>query len=91
MNVRSFRLAAVACVLALLCTVAPALPACPFCGGGQGQTLTKEVQQAALVVYGTLSNARAVPEPSTYLGGALALAALCWTQRRRISSLFATA
>jgi len=29
---------------------------CPFCGGMQGQTLVKEVQQARFVLYGVPSN-----------------------------------
>ncbi len=39
--------------------VAAAAPACPFCNAqGQGQTLTGEVTQASMVLYGTLTNAR---------------------------------
>src|SRR5437016_5568449 len=34
--------------------------ACPFCSM-QGQTLTDEVKQASMVVYGTLSNAKLDP------------------------------
>lgn len=42
-------------------TAAPSLWSCPFCGPMQGQTLTKEVQQARLVVFGPLSNPRLDP------------------------------
>jgi hypothetical protein len=35
----------------------PPCPACPFCAA-QGQTLTKEVNQAAFVVFGTMQNPR---------------------------------
>jgi hypothetical protein len=47
-------------VLALLCAAALAAlaPACPFCTM-QGQTLTGEINQASLVLYGTLANAKA--------------------------------
>jgi hypothetical protein len=37
-----------------------ATPACPFCGM-QGQTLTGDVAQASMVLYGTLSNAKLDP------------------------------
>jgi hypothetical protein len=49
-------------LLALLACVGLAAPAwaCPFCSM-QGQTLTQEVDQAAMVLYGTLSNARSGP------------------------------
>ncbi len=46
-------------LLACLGLAAPAR-ACPFCGM-QGQTLTQEVDQAAMVIYGTLTNARPGP------------------------------
>jgi hypothetical protein len=37
--------------------------ACPFCGPMQGQTLSKEVQQARFVVFGPLSNPQARLNP----------------------------
>src|SRR2546426_10231696 len=43
-------------VLALGYISAPA-PACPFCSM-QGQTLTGEVNQASMVLFGTLANAK---------------------------------
>jgi hypothetical protein len=46
-------------LLACLGLAAPAR-ACPFCGM-QGQTLTQEVDQAAMVLYGSLTNARPGP------------------------------
>src|SRR5947209_5373108 len=49
---------------ALAAFAALALPAaaCPFCGMQNQQTLTVEVGQASLVVYGTLGNARLNPD-----------------------------
>lgn len=46
--------------LMLLASVLP-LSACPFCGG-QGQTLTGEVNEAGLVLYGTLGEAKLDPK-----------------------------
>lgn len=43
-------------VLALTLIAVPA-PACPFCNQ-QGQTMTGEINQASMVLYGTLANAR---------------------------------
>src|SRR5262245_5151331 len=37
-----------------------AATACPFCGA-QGQTLTMDVNQASMVLYGTLANAKLDP------------------------------
>lgn len=55
------------CLLALLAlSVAAPLWACPFCTM-QGQTLTGEVAQASLVLYGTLANAKEEGEGSTDL------------------------
>src|SRR5215470_16643451 len=45
--------------LALLAGARPA-PACPFCTM-QGQTLTSEVGQASMVLFGTLKNAKLDP------------------------------
>jgi len=42
--------------LGLVCPAGPA-PACPFCNS-QGKTLTEQVNEAALVVCGTLANAK---------------------------------
>src|SRR5262245_56804588 len=44
----------------LLAAGAGLVRACPFCGM-QGQTLTGEVNEASLVVFGTLTNARLDP------------------------------
>lgn len=50
------RLACLVAVLALACF--PSLvPACPFCSM-QGSTLTSDVNQASMVLYGTLANAK---------------------------------
>jgi hypothetical protein len=46
--------------LALLALVACPAMACPFCAM-QGKTLTGEVKEASLVVYGTIKNAKADP------------------------------
>jgi hypothetical protein len=43
-------------IVASACLVSP-LRACPFCSA-QGQTLTKEIAEASMVLFGTLSNAR---------------------------------
>src|SRR5262249_36731326 len=43
-------------LLAWMCLAGPA-SACPFCSM-QGQTLTGEVNQASMVLYGTLTNAK---------------------------------
>jgi hypothetical protein len=43
-----------------------AAPACPFCGMS-GQTLTGDVNQASMVLYGTLANAKL--DPNNDLGG----------------------
>lgn len=51
----------IAVVATLLAVAAPAA-ACPFCGMQNQQTLTIEVGQASLVVYGTLANARLDPD-----------------------------
>jgi hypothetical protein len=45
---------------------APPAPGCPFCSM-QGQTLTGEVSQASMVLYGTLTNAKNEGEGSTDL------------------------
>src|SRR5438094_6642557 len=52
-------------VLALGYVSAPA-PACPFCSM-QGQTLTADVSQASMVLFGTLTNAKL--DPNGDLGG----------------------
>ena len=55
-------------VVVLACaTLAPPARACPFCGM-QGQTLTQEVDQASMVLYGTLSNPRQKGNPLGDLG-----------------------
>ena len=41
--------------VALLAALAAPVLACPFCGM-QGQTLTGEVNEATLVIFGTLTN-----------------------------------
>jgi hypothetical protein len=53
-------------VLAVLAFIAAPSPACPFCSM-QGQTLTGEVAQASMVLYGTLANAKEEGEGSTDL------------------------
>jgi hypothetical protein len=47
--------------LALLAAVALPAGACPFCAM-QGKTLTGEIKEATLVVYGTIKNAKADPD-----------------------------
>jgi hypothetical protein len=51
---------------AALLTAAPAA-ACPFCGG-QGKTLTGEVAEASLVLFGSLENAKLDPNSDTGQG-----------------------
>jgi hypothetical protein len=53
----------VAMAVGLLVTLLSAVPsaACPFCPTA-GQTLTQEVNQANLIIFGTLSNAKRDPE-----------------------------
>src|SRR5437763_4321639 len=46
--------------VALLAALAAPVLACPFCGM-QGQTLTGEVNEASLVIFGTLANPRLDP------------------------------
>jgi hypothetical protein len=53
-------------VLALAGFVSVPAPACPFCSM-QGQTLTGEVAQASMVLYGTLTNAKEDGDGSTDL------------------------
>src|SRR5581483_7134976 len=43
-----------------LAVLVQAVYACPFCGM-QGQTLTGEINEASLVIYGTLTNPRLDP------------------------------
>jgi hypothetical protein len=54
-----FALCTLACV-ALVTSALLAAPAaaCPLCGGMQGQTLTVDINQASMVLFGTLTNAR---------------------------------
>ena len=54
------RLILPALLAGLLFAVAPAATACPFCSA-TGTTLTGEVAQADMIVYGTLSNAKRDP------------------------------
>jgi len=56
-------------LIAVLACVGLAGPvrACPFCGA-QGPTLTQEVNQASMVLYGTFKNARA-GNPGDFAGG----------------------
>lgn len=55
------------CLAALgLALVATPIVACPFCGG-QGTTLTGEVNDASMVLVGTLSNAK--PDADNFSGG----------------------
>jgi hypothetical protein len=60
------RFLAVALVLALVAFCGAPAPGCPFCSM-QGQTLTGEVAQASMVLYGTLANAKEDGEGSTDL------------------------
>jgi len=58
-------------LIALLIWVGLAAPArawCPFCGM-QGTTLTQEVNQASMVLYGTLKNAKAGNREGDFSGG----------------------
>src|SRR5262249_37416040 len=57
-------------VLASICFAA-VVSACPFCTM-QGQTLTQEVDQPSMVLYGTLQNAK--PEPNGFGDGTTDLA-----------------
>jgi hypothetical protein len=66
------------CVGVALCVLATALlpgsaTACPFCSM-QGQTLTKDVNQASFVVFGNLSNPRLSNNPDDFGGGTTDLA-----------------
>lgn len=56
--VRTFFIALIA--VALPCFDLPTISACPFCPQA-GQTLTNEVNQANLILFGTLSNAKRDP------------------------------
>lgn len=60
MNCTGTRLIAFTLVLIGLAANNAAADCCPFCGM-QGQTLTGEVTEASLVLYGTLANARLDP------------------------------
>src|SRR5262245_47036519 len=53
--------------LVLILPPAPS-PACPFCSM-QGQTLTKEVNTAQFVVFGTLSNPKLPADADAITGG----------------------
>jgi hypothetical protein len=53
-------------VVALISFLTAPTPACPFCSM-QGQTLTGEVAQASMVLYGSLANAKEDGEGSTDL------------------------
>jgi hypothetical protein len=64
MTPRTVRLLA---ALFVLTALAVPVSACPFCGG-QGKTLTGEVGEASLVVYGALENARQDPNSETGQG-----------------------
>jgi hypothetical protein len=50
------RLIAAALLLLPVLILAPSTPACPFCNQ-QGQTLTGDINQASMVLFGTLTNA----------------------------------
>src|SRR5262245_51595810 len=56
-------------VLAILlfAPMAPPAPGCPFCGMS-GNTLTQEMDQSVMVLYGTLRNARLVNPNADGLG-----------------------
>jgi hypothetical protein len=62
---RHFRCLALLLSIFAACWFTAPAPACPFCNQ-QGQTLTGEINQAALALYGTLSN----PREDTKTGGA---------------------
>jgi hypothetical protein len=60
------RCLAIVLVLTLIALFSVPAPGCPFCSM-QGQTLTGEVAQASMVLYGTLANAKEEGEGSTDL------------------------